>query len=60
MDARPCKISIDVGRCNHVGPVNMIDLDNFFSHGTPRVDIVGCSAPVIFDVFVEVFFRISW
>ena len=42
--------------CNHVSPVNMIDLDNGFCHGTPGVDILGCSAPVIFDVFVEGFF----
>ena len=39
--------------CNHIGPVNMIDFDGLFSNGVPGVDIVGCSAPLIFDVFVE-------
>jgi non-ribosomal peptide synthetase component F len=45
--------------CDHIGPVNMIfhkSGENIFSNGTPQVDVVGCAAPIIFDVFVHGYF----
>src|SRR6056300_1261722 len=45
--------------CHHLGPVNMIFYDSgveFFNACQPEFDVVGCSAPHIFDVFVYGYF----
>jgi acyl-coenzyme A synthetase/AMP-(fatty) acid ligase len=45
--------------CHHIGPVNMIFYESgvdMFSKGVPEEDVVGCAAPLIFDVFVYSFF----
>merc|ERR1719356_829675 len=39
--------------CNHVGPVNMVQYDGMRDIGKPGTDIVGCGAPIVFDVFVD-------
>mmetsp|Transcript_30575 Transcript_30575/g.34334 ORF Transcript_30575/g.34334 Transcript_30575/m.34334 type:complete len:241 (-) Transcript_30575:547-1269(-) len=42
--------------CNHIGPMTMLE-DSFPSKWKPGKDIVGFSAPLIFDVFVWGFFH---
>ena len=42
--------------CNHIGPMNMIDFEGFFGCPSERKDVIGCSAPVIFDMFTYAFF----
>jgi hypothetical protein len=45
--------------CNHIGPVNLIFYDSglkVFSECDAEDDIVGCSAPIIFDVFILGYF----
>src|SRR6056300_1790097 len=45
--------------CHHLGPVNMIFYDSgikVFDTCQPGQDVVGCSAPIIFDVFVYGYF----
>ena len=42
--------------CDHIGPVNMIfhkSGEMLFSNGKPQVDVVGCAAPIIFDMFAD-------
>src|SRR6056300_496762 len=45
--------------CHHLGPVNMIFYDTgvkVIGVGVPELDVVACSAPIIFDVFVYGYF----
>jgi non-ribosomal peptide synthetase-like protein len=56
VDSRGLLSKISGVVCNHIGPVNMIDLNGFFHCSSLTKDIVGCSAPVIFDFFVGGFF----
>eukprot|EP00984_Skeletonema_dohrnii_P022271 scaffold11400_cov75-Skeletonema_dohrnii-CCMP3373.AAC.1 len=45
--------------CHHIGPVNMMFYKSgveVFSKGTPEEDVVGCAAPLIFDMFVYGYF----
>ena len=39
--------------CPHIMAVNTIQFDDLSILGKPGIDIVGCGAPLIFDVFVE-------
>jgi non-ribosomal peptide synthetase component F len=45
--------------CHHLGPVNMMFYDSgveLFHACQPEFDVVGCSAPILFDVFVYGYF----